>query len=99
MPENWDRPQQVTLSAGEDDDQDDGSATVAHVVTSFDAAYREPGPMNPVSERDNDLQVSGRADPPGESGSDMYRPVLSGCIDLPWSQRHQSVFVPETRRG
>ena len=33
-PENWDRPRQVTLSAGEDDDPDDGSAQVAHVVTS-----------------------------------------------------------------
>ena len=67
-PQNWDRPQEVTLSAGEDDDRDDGSATVAHVVTSYDNAYGEPGPVIPVSERDNDLEVSGRADPPVESG-------------------------------
>ena len=67
-PQNWDRPQEVTLSAGEDDDRDDGSATVAHMVTSYDNAYGEPGPVIPVSERDNDLQLSGRADPPVESG-------------------------------
>ena len=67
-PENWDRPQEVTLSADEDDDPDDGAAAVAHVVTSYDDAYQEPGPVIPVSERDNDLQVSGRADPPAEAG-------------------------------
>ena len=67
-PENWNRPQEVTLSAGEDDDRDDGSAAVAHAVTSFDNAYQGPGPVIPVFERDNDLQVSGRADPPVESG-------------------------------
>ena len=67
-PENWDAPQEVTLSAGEDDDRDDGSATVAHLVTSFDDAYRESGPVFAVSERDNDLEIAAAADPPVESG-------------------------------
>ena len=67
-PENWARPQQVTLSAREDDDREDGSAAIAHVLSSPDNAYQHAGPTLRVSERDNDLEVSATAPPPVEPG-------------------------------
>lgn len=67
-PENWDHPREVTLSAREDDDREDGSATVAHVLTSLDSAYQHAGPALRVSERDNDLELSATAPPPVEPG-------------------------------
>ncbi|MDE0349471.1 MAG: fibronectin type III domain-containing protein [Gammaproteobacteria bacterium] len=66
--ENWDRPQEVTLSAREDDDREDGSATVAHLLTSSDHAYQHAGRPLRVSERDNDLEVSATAPLPTEPG-------------------------------
>ena len=66
--ENWDRPQVVSLSAGEDDDLEDGSARITHVVRSLDNAYQHPGPPLRVSERDDDLEVAATALPPVEPG-------------------------------
>ena len=66
--ENWERAQEVMLSAREDDDREDGSAMIAHAVTSSDNAYQHPGPALRIAERDNDLEVTATALPPVEPG-------------------------------
>ena len=50
---NWNRPQTVTISAGEDDDYADGSATISHQVRGHDGSTTDGGSIN-VTIRDND---------------------------------------------
>ena len=54
-PRNWDRPQRVTVTAGADDNQQDGSATITHAVAGGDYGGRGviPAPV-PVEERDRE---------------------------------------------
>ncbi len=72
---NWDMPQSVMVTAVEDDDNLDGTATFEHTATSSDAGYAGLS-INPVTatEADNDPRV--RLSPTtidvDEGGSDSY---------------------------
>ncbi len=74
--ENWDAPQTVTISAAEDLDGEDGSATFRHIVESTDSVY-DGNQISGVlaTEVDNDpvgVTISPQALSVPEGGSNEY---------------------------
>ena len=97
---DWETPQAVTVSADQDEDARDDTATLSHSVASTDADYNGIG-VSEVEVTATDDETAGVSITAGrqltiaEGGSDSYR---SGP-DLPALPRRDGHHHPQRRRG
>ena len=104
-PENWDSPQRITVYAEEDGDQSNGTATIAHSVTSHDIAYHGIRVATvTATEKDNDRRagtvtgVSARTTgEPGELEISWNAVADADGYIVEWRQPHQD-FSPSRRQ-
>ena len=93
---DWDTPQRVSVSAVQDDDATDDTATFSHAVSSGDADYNGIA-VSKVAVTATDDETAGVSITPAhltiaEAGSDSYEVVLN-------SRPSQDVTVSITRKG
>ena len=79
---NWDEPQEVTVTAGEDEDKEDDIDTIAHRTASADASYHDLTVDGvEVTVTDNDAGAGVRVTPTEltieEGGEGIYTVVLN----------------------
>ena len=104
-PDDWISRRRITVHAAEDNDQANGSASIAHGVTSLDVAYRGIRVATvTATEKDNDRRagtvtgVSIRATgEPGELEVGWIAVAGADAYIVEWRQRHQT-FGASRRR-